>query len=56
MSRGTAGALFAAVIVVVIVGIDVLFFRGHFFWERLAANVGVVLIALALYFRFVHRR
>lgn len=39
--------------VVVVVGIDVLFFRGHF-WERLAANVGIVLLFGAFYFRFLH--
>ena len=37
----------------VVVGVDVLFFRGHF-WERLAANVGIVLVFGAFYFRFLH--
>jgi preprotein translocase subunit SecE len=54
MGRTAAGALFAAVMVVVIVGVDLLFFRGHF-WGRLTANVGIVLIAVAFYARFVHR-
>ena len=35
------------------VGADVLFFRGHF-WERLAANVGIVLVFVAFYFRLLH--
>jgi hypothetical protein len=39
----------------VIVGLDVLIFRHHF-WPRLAANVGIVLLAGAFYFRYVHRR
>jgi len=37
----------------VVVGVDVLVFRGHF-WERLAANVGIVLVFVAFYFRFLH--
>jgi hypothetical protein len=47
-------ALYVVGMVAVIVGMDVLFFRGHF-WARLAANVGVVLLFAAFYFRFLHR-
>jgi hypothetical protein len=44
----------ALAIVVVVVSVDVLFFRGgSWFWERLAANVGVVLVFGAFYFKFV---
>ena len=32
-----------------------LFFRDHL-WERLAANVGIVLVFVAFYFRFVSGR
>jgi len=32
----------------------VLFFR-HQFWERLIANVGIVLVFAAFYFRFLKR-
>ena len=38
----------------VVVAVDILFFRGHA-WERLAANVGIVLISVAFYFRFLPR-
>jgi hypothetical protein len=38
--------------VAVIVGVDVLFFRGHI-WERLIANIGIVLVFVAFYFRFL---
>jgi hypothetical protein len=55
MGRTAAGVLFAAVMVAVVVAVDVLFFRHHFL-ERLAVNVGIVLIAVAFYFRFLHRR
>lgn len=36
----------------VIVGIDLLFFRDRF-WERLIANIGIVLVFVAFYFRFL---
>jgi hypothetical protein len=55
MGRTAAGGLFVAVMAVVIVAVDVLFFRGHF-WERLAANVGIVLLAVAFYSRFVRHK
>ena len=43
--------LYLAAMVAVVVSLDVLFFRGHV-WERLAANVGIVLVFVAFYFRF----
>jgi predicted cobalt transporter CbtA len=54
VSRTATAALYVAAIVVLVVGVDLLFFRHHF-WERLAANVGIVLIVLAFYFRFARR-
>ncbi|WP_296666403.1 hypothetical protein [Demequina sp.] len=42
--------------VAVIVAVDLLFFRHQtWVWERLAANVGIVLLFGAFYFRFVAR-
>lgn len=42
--------------VTVVVGADLLFFRsGRWFWERLAANLGTVLVFGAFYFRFLAR-
>jgi hypothetical protein len=52
MGKPAGGALYAVAMVAVVVGLDVLFFRGHV-WERLAANVGVVLVFGAFYFRFL---
>jgi hypothetical protein len=52
MSRQLAGALYAAAMVIVIVGVDVAFFRDRF-WDRLMANVGIVLVFGAFYLRFV---
>ena len=45
-------ALYVAAMIVVIVGVDVAFFK-HRFWERLAANIGIVLVFGAFYFRFL---
>lgn len=46
--------LYVLVMAAVIVGVDVAFFRNRF-WERLAANVGIVLVFGAFYFRFLTR-
>ncbi len=40
------------VMVAVIVGVDFAFFRDHF-WERLAVNIGIVLVFAAFYLRFL---
>ncbi|MFC0449169.1 hypothetical protein [Rhodococcus jostii] len=49
--------LYVLALVAVVVGVDVLFFRHHF-WERLLVNVGIVLVFAAFYLRFlrVHER
>jgi hypothetical protein len=52
MGRAATGAVYLVAMAGVVVVLDVLFFRGHF-WERLAANVGVVLVFAAFYFRFL---
>jgi hypothetical protein len=54
MGRSATGVLYAVAMAGVVVAVDVLFFRGHI-WERLAANVGIVLVFVAFYFRFVRR-
>jgi hypothetical protein len=38
--------------IIVIVSVDVLFFRDRF-WARLLANIGIVLIFAAFYLRFL---
>jgi hypothetical protein len=52
MGRQTAAVLYVLAMVAVVVGVDVLFFS-HEFWERLAANVGIVLVFVAFYFTFL---
>ena len=47
-------ALYVVGMVAVIVAVDILFFK-HRLWERLAVNVGIVLVFGAFYFRFLKR-
>jgi hypothetical protein len=54
VGKAATSALYVVAMVAVVVAVDVLFFRGHF-WERLAANVGIVLVFAAFYLRFLHR-
>lgn len=54
MGRQAAVALYVVGLVVVVVGVDVLFFR-HYFWARLIANIGIVLVFGAFYWRFMKR-
>jgi len=53
MGKPAVGALYVVAMVAVVVGVDVVFFRGDS-WERLAANIGIVLVFVAFYFRFLH--
>jgi hypothetical protein len=54
VGRKAAIALYVLAMVAVVVGVDILFFR-HQVWERLIANVGIVLVFVAFYFRFLKR-
>jgi len=44
--------LYIVVLIAVVVSVDLLFFR-HRFWERLMANIGIVLVFSAFYLRFL---
>lgn len=44
--------LFILVLIAVVVGVDLLFFKTRF-WERLIVNIGIVLVFAAFYFRFL---
>ena len=46
--------LYVVAMVAVIVGVDFAFFRNRF-WERLMANIGIVLLFGAFYLRFLQR-
>lgn len=52
MTRSASIVLFVTALIVVIVGVDFLFFK-HRFWERLMANIGIVLVFAAFYLRFL---
>jgi hypothetical protein len=54
MGRQAAVVLYVLGLVVVVVGVDVLFFR-HQFWERLLVNVGIVMVFAAFGLRFLKR-
>ncbi len=54
MGRQASVVLYVLALVAVVVGVDILFFR-HQFWERLAVNVGIVLIFGAFYLGFLKR-
>jgi hypothetical protein len=55
VGRRAVGVLYVLVMVAVIVGVDILFFRNHI-WERLIVNIGIVLIFGAFYLRFLNPR
>ncbi|MBF6148706.1 MULTISPECIES: hypothetical protein [Nocardia] len=54
MGRQATVVVYVLALVAVVVGVDVLFFRHHF-WARLLVNIGIVLVFAAFYLRFVQR-
>lgn len=52
MTKPVLLTLCVVAMIVVIVGVDVLFFRGRM-WERLVANIGIVLVFAAFIYRFL---
>jgi hypothetical protein len=52
MARRIGLVLYAVAMAAVIVGLDLAFFRSRF-WERLMANIGIVLVFAAFYLRFL---
>lgn len=44
--------LYVVVLIIVVVGVDLLFFKNRF-WERLIVNIGIVLVFAAFYLRFL---
>lgn len=55
MSRNASVVLYVLVLIGVVVGVDLLFLK-HQFWLRLIVNIGIVLVFLAFYIRFVKNR
>jgi len=54
VSNRAVAVLWVVLMVLVIVALDVIFFRGRP-WTRLAVNVWIVLIFAAIYYRFLKR-
>lgn len=52
MGRSATLVLYVVFMAVVVVGVDLLFFR-NWFWERLMVNVGIFLVFAAFYLRFL---
>lgn len=46
--------LFFVIMVATVVCVDFLFLR-HLFWERLAVNIGIVVIYLILFLTFINK-
>ena len=51
MTRNASVVLYILALTGVIVGVDFLFFRHHF-WLRLIVNIGIVMVFAAFYLRF----
>jgi uncharacterized membrane protein len=54
MGRQVGVVLYVVAMAAVIVAADFAFFRNRF-WERLIANIGIVLVFAAFYLRFLRR-
>jgi len=54
MGTRVAAALYVLAMIGVVVGVDILFFRHHF-WDRLIVNIGIILVFAAFYLRFLRR-
>jgi hypothetical protein len=55
MERQVIIVLYVVLLVAVIVSVDFLFFKREF-WERLIANIGIVLVFIVFYLRFIKTR
>jgi uncharacterized membrane protein len=54
MTRNIYVVLFVLIMIAVVVSVDLLFFKNRF-WERLIANIGIVLVFVAFYLRFLKK-
>ncbi len=52
MQRNIYVVLYIVVLIAVVVSVDLLFFKNRF-WERLMVNIGIVLVFVAFYLRFL---
>ncbi len=54
MTKNIYVVLFVLIMITIIVSMDLLFFKNRF-WERLMANIGIVLVFIAFYLRFLKK-
>ena len=54
MGRQVTVVPYVVLLATIVVAVDVLFFRNRF-WERLIVNIGIVLVFVAFYLRFLKR-
>lgn len=54
MKKNMSIVLYTVLMIAVVVGVDVLFFKNRL-WERLIANIGIILVFGAFYFRFLKK-
>jgi hypothetical protein len=54
VGRQAGIVLYVLLMVAIVVGVDILFFKHHF-WARLLVNIGIVLVFGAFYWRFLKR-
>ena len=52
MTKPTLLLIYVLLMIIVIVGVDLLFFKDRF-WARLMVNIGIVLVFAAFYWRFL---
>lgn len=52
MPKNSHVVLYVLVLIAVVVGVDLLFFKNRF-WERLIVNIGIVLVFATFYLRFL---
>jgi len=52
MTRNMFVVLYIVVMIAAVVSVDLLFFKNQF-WERLVVNIGIVLVFVAFYLRFL---
>jgi hypothetical protein len=52
MTKPTWLLLYVLLMIIVIVGVDLLFFKDRF-WARLMVNIGIVLVFAAFYWSFL---
>jgi uncharacterized membrane protein len=54
MTKNIYVVLFVLIMIAVVVSVDLLFFRNRF-WERLIANISIVLVFVAFYLKFLKK-